>query len=223
MSDVKRQAADAALNLLPERGIVGLGSGSTARFFIEGVARLVASGRELVGVATSGASRAQAEELGIRLLPDAGPWQIDVCVDGADEVSEGLDLIKGGGGCHSREKIVNHAAKRNVIVVDESKLSRQLGEKWSVPVEVLPFGLNNVRGWLERWGQVVWRQQEGRPFVTDSGNYILDVNAGIIADPGELDARLKAVPGVVETGLFVQRADVVVVAGAQGIRRLQRR
>lgn len=223
MSDAKRQAADAALSLLPEQGVVGLGSGSTARLFIEGVARLVAAGRNLRGVATSAASRAQAESLGIVLLPDAGPWQIDVCVDGADEVSEELDLIKGGGGCHSREKIVNRAAKRNVIVVDESKLSRHLGEKWSVPVEVLPFGVNSTRGLLERWGRVAWRERDGRPFVTDSGNYILDLNAGIITDPAGLDGQLKAVPGVVETGLFVERADVVVVAGEQGVRRLTRR
>lgn len=223
MSDAKRQAADAALSLLPERGIIGLGSGSTARLFIEGVARLVAEGRDLRGVATSAASRAQAESLGIVLLSDAGPWHIDVCVDGADEVSEALDLIKGGGGCQSREKIVNYAARRNIIVVDESKLSRHLGEKWSVPVEVLPFGVNSTRGWLERWGHVAWRERDGRPFVTDSGNYILDVSAGVITDPEALDAQLKAVPGVVETGLFVKRADVVVVAGEQGVRRLTRR
>lgn len=223
MSDAKRQAADAALSLLPERGVIGLGSGSTARLFIEGVARLVAEGRDLRGVATSAASRAQAESLGIALLPDAGPWQIDVCVDGADEVSEELDLIKGGGGCHSREKIVNHAARRNIIVVDESKLSRRLGEKWAIPVEVLPFGVNGTRGWLERWGQVACRQHEGRPFVTDSGNFILDVSAGVISDPEALDREMKAVPGVVETGLFVKRADVVVVAGERGVRRLTRR
>lgn len=222
MSDAKRQAADAALSFLPERGVVGLGSGSTARYFIEGVARLVAQGRELRGVATSGASRAQAESLGIPLLGDLGPWQIDVCVDGADEVSEQLDLIKGGGGCHSREKIVNRAARKNVIVVDESKLSAQLGERWPVPVEVLAFGAKNLQSWLERWGRVTWREQAGQPFVTDSGNYILDVHAGVIRDPEELDGQLRALPGVVETGLFVGRADVVVIAGARGIRTLTR-
>jgi ribose 5-phosphate isomerase A len=143
-------------------------------------------------------------------------------VDGADEVSDALDLIKGGGGCHSREKIVNEAARLNVIVVDESKLSRALGERWAVPVEVLAFGVQSTRRRLERLGQVKLRERDGRPFVTDSGNYIFDVGAGIIEAPAELDRALRAIPGVVETGLFVARADVVVVAGAAGVRRLER-
>jgi ribose 5-phosphate isomerase A len=220
--DSKRQAADAALGFLPERGVVGLGSGSTAHFFIEGVARLVASGRQLVGVATSQASRRQAEALGIPLLDDVGPWQVDVCVDGADEVSHQLDLIKGGGGCHSREKIVNQAARRNLIVVDESKLSSLLGEKWAVPVEVLPFGMGSTRERLAGAGTVTLRERGGKPFVTDSGNFIFDVNVGAISDPAVLDVQLRAIAGVVETGLFVGRADVVVVAGREGVRLLQR-
>jgi ribose 5-phosphate isomerase A len=221
-SDSKREAAEAALSFLPERGIIGLGSGSTAFFFIEAVARLVKSGRQLVGVATSQASRQQAEALGISVLGDEGPWDVDVCVDGADEVSEGLDLIKGGGGCHSREKIVNQAARRNVIVVDESKLSSSLGEKWPVPVEVLPFGMASTRVWLSRFGSVSLRQVQREPFITDSGNHIFDLHAGVIRDPAALDRDVCGIPGVVETGLFIQRADVVLVAGPNGVRRLQR-
>jgi ribose 5-phosphate isomerase A len=221
-AESKRQAADAALGFLPERGVVGLGSGSTALFFIEGVARLVAQGRDLVGVATSQLSRQKAEALGIVLLNDSGPWQIDVCVDGADEVSENLDLIKGGGGCHSREKIVNHAARQNIIVVDESKLSSRLGEKWPVPVEVLPFGMGSVRAWLGHFGAVSLREQAGRAFVTDSGNHIYDVNAGSISDPAALDRELRALPGVVDTGLFIGRADLVLVAGRNGVRQFRR-
>ena len=221
MSQAKRQAARAAIGLLPERGVVGLGSGSTAELFIEEVARLVASGRELVGVPTSEASRRQAAALGIPLLDDSGPWSIDVCVDGADEVSDSLDLIKGGGGCHSREKIVNHAARTNVVVVDESKLSARLGQKWAVPVEVLPFGLESTHRWLEQHGRVSIRERAGRPFVTDSGNFIYDVRAGAIDDPRALDLALRSIPGVVETGLFIARADVVVVAGADGVRQLR--
>lgn len=221
MSQAKREAARAAIAWLPERGVVGLGSGSTAELFIEEVGRLVASGRELVGVPTSEASRRQAAALGIPLLDDSGPWSIDVCVDGADEVSETLDLIKGGGGCHSREKIVNHAARTNVVVVDESKLSARLGQKWAVPVEVLPFGLESTRLWLEQHGRVTIRERAGRPFVTDSGNFIYDVRAGAIDDPRALDLALRSIPGVVETGLFIARADVVVVAGADGVRQLR--
>ena len=213
-------AARAALGLLPESGVVGLGSGSTAELFISEVGRLVSLGRRLTGVPTSEASRQQAAALGIPLLPDTGPWAIDVCVDGADEVSDSLDLIKGGGGCHSREKIVSHSARCNVIVVDESKLSRRLGEKWSVPVEVLPFGLESTRRWLERHGRVALRERAGQPFVTDSGNFIFDVRAGSIDDPRALDGALRAIPGVVETGLFVARADIVVVAGPDGVRQL---
>jgi ribose 5-phosphate isomerase A len=218
----KREAARAALGLLPERGVIGLGSGSTAELFIESVAELVAAGRQLRGVPTSEASRQKAAALGIPLLPDTGPWSIDMCVDGADEVSAALDLIKGGGGAHSREKIVNYAARINVIVVDESKLSRALGEKWPVPVEVLPFGAQSTYRALERHGSVTLRERAGRPFVTDSGNFILDVRTGPIADPAGLERALDAIPGVVETGLFIARADVVVVAGADGVRQLHR-
>lgn len=220
MLQAKLDAARAALGLLPESGVVGLGSGSTAELFISEVGRLVSLGRRLTGVPTSEASRQQAAALGIPLLPDTGPWAIDVCVDGADEVSDSLDLIKGGGGCHSREKIVSHSARCNVIVVDESKLSRRLGEKWSVPVEVLPFGLESTRRWLERHGRVALRERAGQPFVTDSGNFIFDVRAGSIDDPRALDGALRAIPGVVETGLFVARADIVVVAGPDGVRQL---
>src|ERR1700679_2468082 len=137
--EAKLLAARAAVEELPEKGIVGLGTGSTARLFIDEVGALVRAGRALVGVPTSEASRKQAHALGIPLLDDEGPWAIDVTVDGADEVDPKLSLIKGGGGAHLREKIVNFASKRNVIVVDETKLSNVLGEKWSVPVEVVRF------------------------------------------------------------------------------------
>ncbi|HVW30197.1 MAG TPA: ribose-5-phosphate isomerase RpiA [Polyangiaceae bacterium] len=220
--EAKRSAARAALSYLPEHGVVGLGTGSTATLFIDGVAELVRGGRKLVGVPTSDASRRQAERLGIPLLDDTGPWKIDVCVDGADEVSEHLDLIKGGGGAHTREKIVNRAAKKNVIVVDESKLSRKLGEKWKVPVEVLPFGRLATRERLEEIGATTERLKDGAPWITDSGNYIYDLAAGVIEDPAALETRIGLVPGVVESGLFVRRADVVLVAGASGVRTLTR-
>src|SRR5689334_15872427 len=135
----KRQAARAALELLPSEGIIGLGTGSTTHYFIEAVAERVRAGHAYIGVPTSERSRELATQLGIPLLADDGPWDILVCVDGADEVSQDLDLIKGGGGAHTREKIVNFAARQNLIVVDESKLSARLGERYAVPVEVLPF------------------------------------------------------------------------------------
>jgi ribose 5-phosphate isomerase A len=221
MSDEdKRAAARGALEDLPERGVVGLGSGSTSRIFVEELAPLVRAGRALVGVPTSESTRALAAKLGIPLLGDEGPWKIDVNVDGADEVSEALDLIKGGGGAHAREKIVNYASARNVIIVDESKMSARLGEKWPVPVEVLRFAHEMTRVHLERFGSPKLREGGGAPTRTDAGNLIYDLATGPIADPGELDEALHAIPGVVETGLFVQRADLVIVAGSSGVRRL---
>jgi ribose 5-phosphate isomerase A len=220
--EAKRLAARAALELLPEEGVVGLGSGSTAQLFIDGVGELVKAGRKLRGVPTSEASRAQAERLGIPLLDDAGPWTIDVCVDGADEVSAELDLIKGGGGCHTREKIVNAAASTNVIVVDDSKISKRLGEKWPVPIEVLPFGRLSTVALLARFGRPELRLKNGAPWMTDAGNFLYDLHAGVLEAPAMLDAELCLLPGVVDTGLFVGRANLVLVAGNAGVNRLER-
>lgn len=218
----KRLAAERASTHLPERGVVGLGSGSTAKLFIEAVGRLVAQGRELTGVPTSEESRALAESLRIPLLDDAGPWSIDVCVDGADEVSAELDLIKGGGGCQTREKIVNFSSRKNIVVVDASKISRQLGERWAVPVEVLPFGRQSTVAALSRFGTTSLRLRGGAPWMTDAGNFIFDVRVGPMAEPKTIDQALRAIPGVVETGLFVGRADLVIVAGDDGITELTR-
>jgi ribose 5-phosphate isomerase A len=217
----KRTAARAALALLPERGVIGLGTGSTVRWFIEGVAELVRQGRALSGVPTSEQSRTLATKLGIPLHDDTGPWHIDVCVDGADEVSANLDLIKGGGAAHTREKIVNFAAAFNIIVVDETKLSQRLGEKWPVPVEVLPFGQLQTSAALSQHGRPVLRERDGAAVLTDAGNPIYDLATGPLDDPARLDSALRAIPGVVETGLFCARADVVIVAGPGGIRELR--
>jgi ribose 5-phosphate isomerase A len=218
----KRRAARAALNLLPESGVIGLGTGSTTRFFIEAVGELVRGGRKFIGVPTSQASRALASECGIPLLPDTGPWSIDVCVDGADEVSRTLDLIKGGGAAHTREKIVNFASKTNVIIVDGSKLSARLGEKRAIPVEVLVFAHLTTARALEVLGAPKLRLRDGAPVITDSGNYIYDLAVTPLADPHAVDLALRQVPGVVETGLFCGRADWVIVAEAAGIRQLSR-
>lgn len=218
----KRLAARAALDLLPEAGVIGLGTGSTTRYFIEGIAELQRAGRAYVGVPTSERSRSFAHSLGMALLDDAGPWDIALCVDGADEVSAGLDLIKGGGGAHTREKIVNFASRMNVIVVDESKLSTRLGERRAVPVEVLAFAHLQTARQLSAHGVPVLRQTDDAPSRTDAGNYIYDLRTGPVLEPAALDAALRSIPGVVETGLFCGRADVVVVAGPAGIRTLRR-
>jgi len=219
---MKRKAALAALEELPADGVIGIGSGSTARLFIAALGELVKAGRRYVCVPTSEASRVQARDLGIELLPDDGPWDIAVTVDGADEVSEDLDLIKGGGGAHTREKIVNYSSRRNVIIVDASKCSRRLGEAWSVPVEVGLRREVRERQHLARHGAAALRLRDGRPVRTDAGNLIYDVACGPIAAAAALDTALRAIPGVVETGLFVGRADVVLVAGANGVERRTR-
>ncbi|HEU4730775.1 MAG TPA: ribose-5-phosphate isomerase RpiA [Kofleriaceae bacterium] len=217
--DAKHKAALAALAELPPDGVIGIGTGSTSRRFIAALGELVARGRRYTCVPTSQASRIQATELGIPLLPDEGPWDIAVTVDGADEVDDALDLIKGGGGAHTREKIVNFSSRRNVIIVDASKLSRRLGERWPLPVEVLPFAHLATRDRLARHGKPVLRLRDGAPVRTDSGNLIYDLACGPIGDPRALDGALHAIPGVVETGLFVGRADVVLVAGDSGVER----
>lgn len=220
LSEVREQATEGGISARPV--IVGLGSGSTSRIFVQELAKAL-DGLRVIGVPTSESTRTLAASLGIPLLDDEGPWSVDVNVDGADEVSEALDLIKGGGAAHAREKIVNYASRRNVVIVDASKLSARLGERWPVPIEVLPFAHGTTRAHLEVHGRPELRMKDGALVKTDAGNVIYDLRVGPIADPGALDHALKAIPGVVETGLFVGRADVVLVAGAGGVKRLVRR
>jgi ribose 5-phosphate isomerase A len=222
--EAKRVAARAALDELKAGTVVGLGTGSTSRLFVEELGARVRTGLSVVGVPSSEATRSLAASLGIPLLDDGGPWDIDVNVDGADEVSADLDLVKGGGGAHTREKIVNFASRRNVIIVDSSKISTRLGERWPIPIEVVPFAHAVTSAHLARFGKPTLRGRKSGagPFVTDAGNLIYDLTAGPLDDPGALDRALHAIPGVVETGLFVGRADVVIVAGESDVRRLMR-
>jgi ribose 5-phosphate isomerase A len=218
--EAKALAARAALEELPGAGIIGLGSGSTAKLFIAEVGALVRAGRAYQGVPTSEGSRQDAEREGIPLLGDSGPWDIAVTVDGADEVDANLNLIKGGGAAHTREKIVNRASRRNIIIVDESKISQRLGEKWPIPVEVLLFGHHATARLLTKVGRPVRRMRDDKPVLTDTGNAIYDVHLDPMDDPAAVDHALRDIPGVVETGLFLGRADVVIVAGSRGIRKL---
>lgn len=219
--EAKRLAARAAIEEIPAEGTIGLGSGSTAKLFVDEVGARVKAGARYRGVPTSKGTRAQAEALGIPLLADEEPWGlIEVTVDGADEVSASLDLIKGGGGALTREKIVNASSKRNIIIVDESKMKQRLGESWAVPVEVLRFGFAGTCERLGRLGSVKQRHKDGAVFVTDAGNYIVDVATGPMDDPARVDREMRSIPGVVETGFFIARADVVIVAGPGGVRRV---
>ena len=219
IEDYKRAAARAAIEELPAEGIIGLGSGSTAQLFLEVLREVITGGRRLVGVPTSEETRVRATELGIPLLGDDGPWAIAVTVDGADEVNPALDLIKGQGGAHTREKIVSAASAKTVIIVDDSKLSQQLGERRPIPIEVLAFAHNTTSARLLRFGRPIRRRLRGEPQRTPAGNFIYDLEVAPISDPRSLEADLLAIPGVVETGLFVARADVVLIGSSTGVER----
>jgi ribose 5-phosphate isomerase A len=220
--EYKQVAAHKALELVQDGMLLGLGSGSTARYFTEGVGRLVADGLKVRGVPTSRATAELAAELGIPIVTEL-VGQIDLSVDGADEVDPALNLIKGRGGALSREKLVASASKRFVVVVDESKLVKQLGVG-VLPVEVLPFLWRSTAEKLAALGvSLVLRGGEEVPYVTDNGNLILDVTIdGGIANPTDLGFELKKVTGVVEHGLFVGMTDTVIVAGPEGPKAIGR-
>lgn len=216
----KQQAAERAVELVRSGMIVGLGTGSTALFAIRRIGELLAAGTlsDLVGVSTSAASTVEAERLGIPLLSDDWAGEIDLVIDGADEVDPRLDLIKGGGGALLREKIVAQASCRRVIVVDDSKLSPLLGSRCSVPVEVTRFGWRAQQDYLESLGaRVAPRAAPGGLFLTEAGNLILDCTFGPLAEPARLAAQLAARAGILEHGLFLGFATDLVVAGAEGV------
>jgi ribose 5-phosphate isomerase A len=222
----KREAAERAVDLVQSGMVVGLGTGSTAIFAVRRIGQLLRAGqlRDVVGVPTSGAVAEEAGRLGIPLALD-GAREIDLTIDGADEVDPELDLIKGGGGALFHEKIVAQASRREVIVVDDTKLSPWLGTRWAVPVEVVPFAWQSQARFLRSLGAEVTRRQGagGQPTVTDEGNWILDCAFGPIAAPRDLGARLDARTGIVEHGLFIGLATDVIVAGPAGIRHLTRK
>ena len=222
----KQQAAERALEFVVSGMIVGLGTGSTAMYATRRLGQLLHDGllHDIVGVATSAATAVAAEQLRIPLLANDLAREIDVTIDGADEVSPELDLIKGGGGAMLREKIVAQASHRRVIVVDDSKLSPRLGVRRPVPVEVVRFGWRRQAEYLHSLGAEVTLRvlSADAPFVTDQGNLVLDCAFGPIADPAGLAARIRARAGIVEHGLFVGLTSDLIVAGADGLRHLVR-
>lgn len=220
---LKRAAAEAAVGLVQDGMVVGLGTGSTAAFAIEALAKRHRDGLRFVGIPTSERTAAQAIAAGITLTSFAERRRIDLTIDGADEVERGtLNLIKGLGGALLREKIVAAASRRLAIIIDAIKLVDQLGTSVPVPVEVVAFGLEATQAALEALGAGVTLRHApaGEPFVTDGGNRILDCRFGPIADPARLEDRIRRIVGVVECGLFINRADSVFVADSTGVRRL---
>jgi ribose 5-phosphate isomerase A len=223
MRDHKKQAAaERAVDLIQDGMVVGLGTGSTAVFAIQRIAALLRSGelRSVVGVATSKASEAEALRLGIPLLDDF-PREIDLTIDGADEVDPAMNLIKGGGGALLREKIVAQASRRVAIVVDEDKLSPALGTRFPLPVEVVGFGWQSQARYLESLipgSDVLLRAGvDGDRYITDSGNAILDWATGVLARPGDVATSLDSRAGIVEHGLFLGLATDLFVGSDEGV------
>jgi ribose 5-phosphate isomerase A len=222
---LKREAAMAAVAMVEDGMVVGLGTGSTAAFAIDGLIARVRDGLRIVGIPTSERSAQQARDGGIPLTDFSRHLQVDLTIDGADEIARGsLDLIKGLGGALLREKIVAAASARLVIIADESKLVSGLGGTVPVPVETVAFGWETTAARLTRLGAnpVLRKAPDGTAFHTDGGNLILDCHFGIIADPGRVEQDLSRTIGVVETGLFIGMATTALVATPTGIVRLDR-
>ena len=224
---LKQEAAEFAVQFVHSGMVVGLGTGSTAIFATRRIGALLQSGelQNITAFATSRATQDEAEQLAIPMMDDSLPLAIDLTIDGADEVDPLFNLIKGGGGALFREKIVAQASAREIIVVDDSKLSDRLGTRFALPVEVSPFGWRSQLRFLESLGArciIRKNKQDGSQFVTDSGNMILDCNFGPNADVNALAAQLGARAGIIEHGLFLGIATDVIVAGESGIRHLKR-
>jgi ribose 5-phosphate isomerase A len=225
----KRAAAASAMSLVQAGMRLGLGTGSTAAHFVELLGERVRVGLKVVAVTTSEATRAQAQRLNIPLTTLDDESQLDLTVDGADEIAPNLTLIKGGGGALLREKIVAAASARMVVIADESKWVDVLG-RFPLPIEILPFGAGATRRAVEKAaaesgcpGPAPLRKaQNGHVFVTDSGHWLIDAQLQRITDPPALARRLSAIPGVMEHGLFIGLARTAILAGPAGLRIVER-
>jgi len=218
--DSKKLAAEKAVEFLKDGMVVGLGTGSTAYWAIQKIGQKVKEGLSIKAIATSKASEELAKELGITMLPFAEIEQIDVTIDGADEVNNDWNLIKGGGGALLREKIVAAASKQLIIIVDESKHVSQLGH-FPLPVEIVPFGYEVTLRKLHSLGaETTIRTKDNQMFVTDNGNYIVDCRFGIISQPEQIEHTLNLIPGVVDNGLFIGMATKVIVGYSNGTVKL---
>jgi ribose 5-phosphate isomerase A len=225
----KREAAAGALDFVKPGMRLGLGTGSTAKPFVEMLGERVRAGLDVIAVPTSEATRTLAEQCGIRLTTLDDTPELDLTVDGADEIAPDLTLIKGGGGALLREKIVAAASRQMVVIADASKWVDTLG-RFPLPIEVVPFGLGAteraVAAAIKASGNTgaltLRRDKGGLAFVTDGGHFILDAALQKIADPRSLAGRLTAIPGVVEHGLFIGLAGIAVIAGPEGRRIVER-
>ena len=215
--NTKQLAAEQAVTYIKDGMIVGLGTGSTAAFAIQKIgARVAEEALQIKAIATSERSETMAKELNIPIVGFVDFDEIDITIDGADEVDENLDIIKGGGGALLREKVVSMQTRKNIIIVDETKLVKHLG-KFPLPVEVVPFALTVVDRKLQQLGcKTTLRKADDKIYITDNQNYILDCHFDEIVDPASLHTAINTIVGVVDNGLFIQRAALVIAAYNDG-------
>jgi ribose 5-phosphate isomerase A len=225
LENLKRQAAELAVERIRSGMVVGLGTGSTAVHVVRRIAALLAEGSltGIVGIPTSEATAREAEKGGVPLGTLDDYPVIDIAIDGADEIDPGLNLIKGLGGALLREKIVAAVARRFIVVADDRKRVERLGTQSPVPVEVIPFALRPVADYIASLGaDVVVRQANGEPFTTDEGNIILDCRFDPLEDPPATATLIKSQPGVIEHGLFLGMASEAIIASTEGVVSLKR-
>lgn len=218
LDSFKKAAALKAVEFVRDGMVVGLGTGSTAKHMVIALGEKVRAGMTLRGVPTSQETAALARQSGIPLIDAENRWEIDVAIDGADQVDPAFNLIKGGGGALLKEKIVAASAKQFIVLVDHSKQVPVLGGSFPLPIEVIPFGWGSTAREIQRLTKspVVLRERNGAPFKTEAGNLIVDVHLARIEQPADLEIALNQIPGIVETGLFVGRTDILIVGKSSG-------
>ena len=223
---LKKEAGVSAVDFVESGMILGLGTGSTTKFALEEIGKRLKEGRlhDIVGICSSIQTENRAKDLGIPVITFNDKQELDLTIDGADEVDPQLNLIKGGGGALLREKVLAQSSKRNIMIVDESKLSPMLGTHFAVPIEVIPFAWKPVSVFLKSLGAdpVLRLKDDGNPYTTDQDNFILDSKFGPISNLEELAQKLGQKAGIAEFGLFLGTATEVIVATSNGIRYQKR-
>lgn len=227
VEEAKRRAAEAAAQHVKSGTVIGLGTGSTAKHMIKIIGSHLSTGKltDVQGVPTSKQTSVEAQDAGISLTTLDDYPELDLAIDGADQIDERLDAIKGGGGALLREKVVASASKTYILIADERKLTGKLGDGFPLPIEVLPFSASSAIRRVETLGAFVELRRGGEnlgPVVTDNGNYVLDADFGAIDDPAKLEIGLKMIPGVLETGLFLGYADIAYIGNKSGVTKLER-
>ncbi|MHA1650797.1 MAG: ribose 5-phosphate isomerase A [Candidatus Helarchaeota archaeon] len=220
----KKMAAEAAVEHVQTDQVIGIGSGSTIEYFIQILKeRIKLEGLKIVAVPTSYQSMLSLIKNEIPLTTLNEQPELDLAVDGADEIDSKLNLIKGGGGALTQEKIVDSAAKKFIVIADESKLVNKLGEKMPIPIEVIPLSFKTVLKKLKRYNAICTLRTAVKkmgPVITDNGNFIIDAQITDIKDPKQLELEINGIPGVVENGLFVEMADIAYIGTPQGVRKI---